>query len=122
MLESFKNYNIKNVGEVVTLSGWVSKVRNLGGLVFIDLRNRTGIMQVVVRPENEYYSVGNGVMLSGNNLSDMRTVCDLNKILLNYSQDEAFSVSEITVMENDSILSITIATGKCIAYTAKERR
>ena len=57
MLESFKHYNIKNVGEVVTLTGWVSKVRNLGGLVFIDLRNRTGIMQVVVRPENEYYTV-----------------------------------------------------------------
>ncbi|MGN1371756.1 MAG: aspartate--tRNA ligase [Candidatus Coprovivens sp.] len=57
MLEKFKHYNINNVGEEVTLVGWVSKVRNLGGLVFIDLRNRTGIMQVVVRPENEYYSV-----------------------------------------------------------------
>ena len=57
MLENFKHYNIKNVGEEVTLTGWVSKVRNLGGLVFIDLRNRTGIMQVVVRPESEYYSV-----------------------------------------------------------------
>ena len=57
MLEKFKHYNIKNVGEEVTLTGWVSKVRNLGGLVFIDLRNRAGIMQVVVRPESEYYSV-----------------------------------------------------------------
>ena len=57
MLESFKHYNIKNVGEEVTLTGWVSKVRNLGGLVFIDLRNRAGIMQVVVRPENESYAV-----------------------------------------------------------------
>ena len=57
MLESFKHYNIKNVGEEVTLTGWVSKVRNLGGLVFIDLRNRAGIMQVVVRPENEYYAI-----------------------------------------------------------------
>ena len=57
MLESFKHYNIKNVGEEVTLTGWVSKVRNLGGLVFIDLRNRAGIMQVVVRPECESYSV-----------------------------------------------------------------
>ena len=57
MLESFKHYNIKNVGEEVTLSGWVSKIRNLGGLVFIDLRNRTGIMQVVVRPESEYYGL-----------------------------------------------------------------
>lgn len=57
MLEKFKHYNIQNVGEEVTLTGWVSKVRNLGGLVFIDLRNRSGIMQVVVRPENENYEV-----------------------------------------------------------------
>ena len=57
MLEKFKHYNIENVGEEVTLTGWVSKVRNLGGLLFIDLRNRAGIMQVVVRPESEYYSI-----------------------------------------------------------------
>ena len=57
MLEKYKHYNIKNVGEEVTLYGWVAKVRNLGGLVFIDLRNRVGIMQVVVKPENKYYDV-----------------------------------------------------------------
>ena len=60
-MEKYKYYNIENVGEEVTLTGWVSKVRNLGGLVFIDLRNRTGIMQVVVRPENEYYEVANSL-------------------------------------------------------------
>ena len=56
-MEKFKHYNISNVGEVVTLTGWVSKVRNLGGLMFIDLRNRSGIMQVVVRPENSCYEI-----------------------------------------------------------------
>ena len=56
-MEKFKIYNINNVGETVTLNGWVSKVRNLGGLVFIDLRNRTGITQVVVRPESKDYEV-----------------------------------------------------------------
>ena len=60
-MEKYKHYNISNVGEVVTLSGWVSKVRNLGGLIFIDLRNRTGIMQVVVRPENEYYEIASNL-------------------------------------------------------------
>ena len=60
-MEKYKNYTIKNVGEKVTLNGWVSKVRNLGGLVFIDLRNRTGIMQVVVKPENEYYEIANSL-------------------------------------------------------------
>lgn len=60
-MEKFKHYTLANVGEKVTLQGWVSKVRNLGGLVFIDLRNRLGIMQVVVKPENSYYQMANSL-------------------------------------------------------------
>lgn len=36
------------VGDVVTVMGWVQKRRNLGGLVFLDLRDRSGVLQVVV--------------------------------------------------------------------------
>ena len=49
--------SIKNVGESVTLYGWVSKKRDLGGLIFIDLRDRTGIVQLVVSPENSNYKL-----------------------------------------------------------------
>lgn len=60
-MEKYNIYNIKNVGESVSVKGWVSKVRNLGGLVFIDLRNRTGIIQAVVHPENNCYELANSL-------------------------------------------------------------
>ena len=40
--------NIKNVGERVELSGWIQKIRNLGGMIFIDLRDQYGITQIVI--------------------------------------------------------------------------
>lgn len=43
--------NIKNVGEEVELAGWIQKVRNLGGMIFIDLRDEKGITQIVINDE-----------------------------------------------------------------------
>ena len=55
------DYDIKNVGSDVTLNGWVQKVRDLGGVIFIDLRDRSGIMQLVVRPESPSYKVASAL-------------------------------------------------------------
>ena len=43
--------NLKNVNEQVNLSGWVQKIRDLGGMIFIDLRDEDGITQIVVNDE-----------------------------------------------------------------------
>ena len=51
----------KNVGEVVTLYGWVNKKRDLGGLVFIDLRDRSGLIQLVVSPESDVYELASSL-------------------------------------------------------------
>lgn len=43
--------NIKNVGEKVLLAGWVQRIRNLGSMQFIDLRDEKGITQIVVNTD-----------------------------------------------------------------------
>ncbi len=42
---------ISNIGEEVELSGWIQKIRNLGGMIFIDLRDEFGITQIVINDE-----------------------------------------------------------------------
>jgi len=69
MLRSSYNtdLSLKDVNKEVTLVGWVSKKRNLGSLIFIDLRDRTGIIQLTVNEgveipdiRNEYFIQAKG--------------------------------------------------------------
>ncbi len=106
--------NGKNEGEEVTLAGWVDRRRDHGGLIFIDLRDRQGIVQVVFNPElskdchdtasqlrNEYVIQASGKvslrpkgtenpkMASG----DIEVIADNIKIL-NTSKTPPFSINE----------------------------
>lgn len=54
--------NLSNVNERVTLNGWVAKKRDLGGILFIDLRDRYGITQVKIDPDKkEIYDIASKV-------------------------------------------------------------
>lgn len=54
----------EHIGQEVTLKGWVGRRRDLGGLIFIDLRDREGIMQLVINPE----TVSSDVMATAESL------------------------------------------------------
>ncbi len=113
-------FNIKNVGEVVTLYGWVAKKRNLGGLIFIDLRDRSGMIQLVIKPENSCYNlaetlkneyvikvVGKIEIRESKNLNlatgEIEVIVD-NLEILNTSIDIPFSITDDTTALEDTRL------------------
>ena len=114
------DYSIKNVGEQITLNGWVAKVRNLGGVIFIDLRDRSGIMQLVVRPDSACYALASSlkneyvIKVTGKlvarekanlNISTGEIEMEVEKLeLLNKSLELPFEVSDNTTALEDTRL------------------
>lgn len=103
------DFNIKNVGENVELYGWVSKVRNLGGLIFIDLRDRSGKVQLVINPDNNCYEeaskVRNEYVLKVNGIIEERQSKNPNmatgEIEVNVSSLEILNEATTPVFELD---------------------
>lgn len=112
--------NINNVNENVTLYGWVQKKRNLGGVCFIDLRDRSGIVQIVVRDQSKYYDLASSLKIesvlkvSGTvmeresknpNLSTGDIEVEVSRLeLLNTSKDIPFEISDNTTALEDTRL------------------
>ena len=110
------NFNIKNVGEEVELYGWVAKKRNLGGLIFIDLRDRSGIIQLAIRPENNNYALAetlkseyvikvNGTIVEREsknlNIPTGEIEVDVTNLeILNTSLDLPFTLTDTTALED----------------------
>ena len=47
----------KNVGEEVRIAGWIESIRNLGGLLFITVRDETGVVQIISGNPDEFKDV-----------------------------------------------------------------
>ena len=59
---------ISDVGKEVRLAGWVQKIRNLGKMIFIDLRDEFGITQIIVSDDEKLQ----------NQLADLKTECTIS--------------------------------------------
>ena len=109
--------SIKNVGQEVTLYGWVNNYRNLGGIIFIDLRDISGIMQLVINPDNKFYNIASnlrneyvikvsGTVLKRDNVNKNIATGEIeldvtNLELLNKSKELPFSINgEVTALED----------------------
>lgn len=114
------DFTIKDVGKEVLLYGWVMKKRDLGGVIFIDLRDRSGIIQLIVNPDNKYYDIAsnlkseyvievNGIIRERTNKnSNLKTgdiEVEVSKLeLLNPSEDLPFEISNNTTALEDTRL------------------
>jgi len=114
------NLSISNLNEEVELYGFVAKKRNLGSLIFVDLRDRSGIVQLVFRPEdssyelaeslkNEYVIKVNGIVSERESKNDKLATGDIeilvnNLEILNTSLEIPFSITDDTTALEDTRL------------------
>ena len=106
----------KDVDKTVTLHGWVNKKRDLGGLIFIDLRDRSGIIQLVVNPDsdiydkastlkNEYVIKVKGIVKKRQKANPNLKTGEIEVIteeleILNTSSDLPFDINNVTALED----------------------
>ena len=105
MKKVFNNeINENNVNQIVELYGWVQKVRNLGGLIFIDLRDRTGLIQLVVNPENKNYELAN-------TLKSEYVIKVSGKVVERITSNEKISTGKIEVIVDElELINTSIET------------
>ncbi|WP_162146808.1 aspartate--tRNA ligase [Acholeplasma granularum] len=105
---------LKNLNQEVSLKGWVSKKRNLGGLIFIDLRDMHGITQLLCRPEspiyeevsqlkNEYVIEVKGVVLERESKNNQILTGDIEVLISDLNVLNTAVNPPITISDQDNI-------------------
>ena len=105
---------IENVNQEVELSGWVQKIRNLGGMIFIDLRDQFGITQIVINDEKMQEQV--------KNVPTESCIHICGKVVEISSKNPKMPTGDIEVVANSVILSknflpCSAPSGTTMAFT-----
>ncbi|VVM25415.1 Aspartyl-tRNA synthetase (EC @ Aspartyl-tRNA(Asn) synthetase (EC [uncultured Gammaproteobacteria bacterium] len=53
--------NKENIGQTVEICGWTNRRRDHGGVIFLDVRDKRGIVQVVINPDNQDFALAETV-------------------------------------------------------------
>ncbi len=95
--------NKENIGNVVTLSGWIQKRRDLGGLIFVDLRDRSGIMQIVFDKD-----VSEAAFKDAENLGSEYVITVKGKIYERESKNPNMPTGEIEIFAEELEILINL--------------
>ncbi len=87
--------NLNMVGQEVTLAGWVQKIRNLGKMQFVDLRDEFGITQIVISDKEELMEIVA-------NITTECTICVKGKVIERTNKNDKMATGEIEI-EAESI-------------------
>lgn len=99
------NLSIKDVGREVALNGWVAKRRNLGGLIFVDLRDKTGIVQVTFDDK-----IPEDLFNKADSLRSEYVIGIKGTVKERSSKNDQLSTGEIEVFASDMVIYSTSET------------
>ena len=126
MNNEYKNHtcgelNIKNVGEEVKLAGWVQRIRNLGAMKFIDLRDEDGITQIVLNDNEEVNKIADELVTECVISVDGKVVERSNKNLKIPTGEIEIEVSNITILGKcKNVLPFEVNSEKADINAVKE--
>jgi aspartyl-tRNA synthetase len=102
-----------NEGEILTLKGWVDHRRDHGGVIFVDLRDRSGIMQVVINPSD----ASNEVMAQAERLRSEFVIEVTGRVDIREEENPRLATGKVELMVKDMIV---LATSKTPPFAIRE--